>query len=358
MMKRSVFGSETIEGVWRASRLRLACASLLLLGTGCISIELFEGGAAKPLEESVLRGEEGPKILLIDIDGVIDGEPWTDSIFGGEALGMVARVSEILDRAREDPEVRALLLRIDTPGGAATASDQIHSEILRFKRDRKVPVLAQLLSTATSGGYYIAMAADAVRAHPTTVTGSIGVVYSSVSFAGLMEKLGIEDQSITSGEHKDMGSPLRRLQPEEREQLQEIVNDLHARFRTIVEQGRPDLPAERIRELADGRIYSASQAVENGLVDGLGTLEDAIRDLESRLGVSRSRVVGYHRAGKPRRNIYSGSQVRGPGMTGSGLADEPFAELSDLARPLVLRKLAQLVSRPGFLYLWWPGIGD
>lgn len=330
---------------------RLLAAALLLLTTGCVSIELFDGGAKAPLEESLLQGERGPKILLIDINGPIDDEaPFADQLFGVEPLGMVARMREVLDRAREDEEVQGLLLRIDSPGGTATASEQIYTEILRFKQERKVPVLAQLLSMATSGGYYIAMAADAVIAHPTAVTGSIGVVYSSVSFAGLMDKLGIENQTIKAGEYKDMGSPLGRLSSDERAQLQAIVDDLHLRFRTIVERGRPDLTPARVRELADGRIYSAPQAVENGLVDRLGTLHDSVRELERRMSVREARVVGYHRPREVRRNLYSRASGSPPRME-----SDPLTAWSGA---LTLERLEPILARPGFLYLWWPGLGN
>ena len=345
MIRRRPFAS-------MARRWFLASAASLIplvASSGCISIDLFGGGAAAPLKETVLQGKRGPKILLLEIDGEIDAVPTIDPLFGSEAPSMVARVTEALDRAREDPEIRALLLRIDSPGGTVTATDQIHSEILRFKREMEVPVAAQLQSTATSGGYYIAMAADVVQAHPTTLTGSIGVIYTSVSFAGLMDKLGIEDQTITSGEQKDAGSPLRRLRPEERAQLQSIVDDLHARFRTIVAEGRPELPADRVGELADGRVFSAPQALENGLVDRVGTLREAVRMLEDRLGVSESRVVRYHRPREIRRNLYSRiPDPRPPRLAPSGdLATE-------LAGSFALRRLDGILSRSGFLYLWWP----
>lgn len=321
---------------------------LLVAASGCVSIDLFASGAAAPLEETVLQGERGPKILLLEIDGVIDGVPTIDPLFGGEAPSMVARVTEVLDRAREDSEIRALLLRIDSPGGTVTATDQIHSEILRFKRETETPVAAQLQSMATSGGYYIAMAADVVQAHPTTLTGSIGVIYTNVSFAGLMDKLGIEDETITAGEQKDAGSPLRRLRPEERAQLQSIVDDLHARFRVIVAQGRPELTADRVRQLADGRVFSAPQALENGLVDRVGTLREAVRALEARLGVSESRVVGYHRPREIRRNLYSRASALSPRLVpGGDLATE-------IPGSLALRRLDGILSRPGFLYLWGP----
>jgi len=321
---------------------------LLLVGTGCISIDLLSGGGSEvPLVESVIRGNTGPKILLVDIDGVIGVSKGVGSLFGGDEYSMVARVREVLDRARDDEEVRALLLRIDSPGGTATASEQIYTEIMRFREERDIPVMAQFLATAASGGYYIAMAADTIQAHPTTITGSIGVIFSSLSFAGLMEKIGIEDQTITGGVHKDAGSPFRRLSDVERDQLQTIVDDLHARFREIVGRGRPKLSAEEIEILADGQIFSARQAVANGLIDRIGTLEDAVVALERRLSVEESRVVSYHRPRELRRNLYTKTaQVPSLGAGRHVLSAEAWA----------LARLEKILARPGFHYLWWPGL--
>lgn len=322
----------------------LAFVMLCSLSIGCISIDLFGGDATAPLKESVVRGERGPKILLLGIDGVIAGSEIKDLLFESRELSMVAYVREVLDRARKDDEVRAVLLRIDSPGGSVTASDQIHAELLRFKQDRDVPIVAQLLGTATSGGYYIAMAADEVQAHPTTVTGSIGVIYSSVNFVGLMNKLGIEDETVMAGEHKDAGSPFRRLTVEERAQLQSIVDDLHARFQRIVVEGRPDLSSPDVERLANGLVYSATQALEHGLVDRIGSLEDAVIRLETKLGIEESRVVAYHRPREVRRNIYAqASAWAGGDWAGAGGAMSRIG-------------LDQLLGRPGFHYLWWPGL--
>ncbi|MBW2496015.1 MAG: signal peptide peptidase SppA [Deltaproteobacteria bacterium] len=333
----------------RGAALPLLLLIPLLFGSGCISIHFFDGGAAAPLQETTVWGEEGPKVLLVEIDGVIDGSNWVDPLLGEETPSMVARVREVLDRAREDDEVRAVLLRIDSPGGSATASEQVYTEIVRFKQERDVPVTAQLLSTAASGGYYIAMSADDVQAHPTTVTGSIGVIYTSLNFAGLMDKLGVEDQTITGGRYKDVGSPFRPLTAEERAQLQSIVDDLHERFREIVARGRPDLTPEEIDELANGSVYSARQAVENGLVDRIGTVQEAAESLGRRIGVPEVRVVAYHRPREVRRNLYS--QAALPAMGRKELA------LGDWAGATPLGGLQRLLARPGFHYLWWPGIG-
>jgi protease-4 len=332
----------------------MLAALVVLSASGCVSIDLLSSGASAPLEESIVRGTRGPKILLVDIDGVIGALPDRRSFFGGQELSMIARVREVLDRARADSDVKALLLRIDSPGGTVTASEQVYTEILRFKEERGVPVVAQLLGTAASGGYYIAMAADEVQAHPTTVTGSIGVIFSSVNIAGLMDKLGIEDQTIKGGVYKDAGSPLRRLSSEERDQLQSIVDDLHRRFREVVATGRPNLTEEEVASLSNGRIYSAPQALDYGLVDRMGTLEDAARLLESRIGTGESRVVAYHRPIEIRRNLYTKS----PGGLSGPAAATGLAGTGSLGQAISQLGLSRVLSRPGFHYLWWPGLFD
>jgi len=346
-------GSRRRGSLWTA-RLVLLGSTLIGLATGCISIDLLGDGSGAPLVESVVRGSKGPKILLLDIDGVISGAESSSNFLGFGTPSMVGRVREVLDRASKDEDVRAILLRIDSPGGTATASEQVYTEIMRFKARRQVPVVAQLLTTAASGGYYVAMAADTVQAHPTTVTGSIGVIFTSVNFVGLMNKLGVEDQTITGGKFKDAGSPFRRLTKEERGQLQSIVDDLHARFREIVAKGRPKLTSEEVTSLSDGQIYSAPQALGNSLVDRVGTLEDAVGLIEDQLGVSSSRVVAYHRPSEQRRNLYAratpGLPIRAlPAMTGvttGAVSPEGLASIG----------LGRLLRRPGFHYLWWPGL--
>ncbi len=327
---------------------------LLLLvgsGTGCITIDVFGGGEEAALVESVVRGREGPKILLLDIDGVIGETESPSAFFGGPEIGTVARVVEMLDRARADDEISAVLLRIDSPGGTATASEQVYEEIVRFKTEQRIPVAAQLMGTATSGAYYVAMAADSIQAHPTTVTGSIGVIFTSLSFAGLMEKLGVEDQTLTGGAFKDAGSPFRRLSSEERAQLQTIVDDLHARFREIVGRGRPKLSPDQIAQLASGRVFSARQALELGLVDRIGSLEEMVQEVERRIGAPRSRVVAYHRPREIRRNLYTRSAAGPIGLDGGWVGRASPAE-----RALLQQGLEQLLARSAFAYVWAPGI--
>src|SRR5262245_52055728 len=285
-----------------SARLVAALAAALLFG-GCIQVQLW--GLPRPLEETVVYGEAGPKILLLPIDGVLVEQAPEPELFGPTEDNPVSRVREQLDRAREDPEVRALLLRINSPGGTATASDLVYGEILRFKQERGVPVVAQLMGLATSGGYYVAMAADVVVAHPTTVTGSIGVRFVSVSLAGLLEKLGIEDQTLTAVVHKDAGSPLRRLAPDERAHLQSVLDDLHARFQQVVAAGRPGLPPGGLERVADGSIFSARQALELGLVDEVADLEESVARAQRAAGLSQARVIRYHRPREYANNMYT-----------------------------------------------------
>jgi protease-4 len=328
--------------------LLVACCAL----SGCISIPVPFGGRA-PLEEIVVDGTSGPKVLLLDIEGVLTEAAERGLLGFGERESIVARVRSQLDRARQDPEVRAVVLRIHSPGGSVTASDVLYHEILRFKRERNVPVIAQLMGVAASGGYYVAMAADAVYAHPTTITGSIGVIFSGVSFAGLLEKLGIEDQTVKSGERKDTGSALRRMTAAERAQLQSVIDALHGRFREVVTTGRAGagLSAERVRELSDGRIYVASQALDARLVDGIAYLPDTIEETKRRAGLAAARVILYQRGGESEdANVYSQApDTRRPsgGAPGGAVRDVP----RELRVELGVGP-APAVRGPAFLYLW------
>lgn len=307
----------------------------LLMQTGCLTIEL-PGGLPDPLVETIVSGETGQKILMVQLDGVLSGKPQSDSIFSpGESR--IARLREELDRARKDDSVHALLLRINSPGGTASASDVIYSEIARFKQERGIPVVAQLMGIAASGGYYVAQAADHIVAQPTTVTGSIGVIFGGVNLTGLMEKVGIENQTLVSGPYKDAGSMTRRMSSEERAQLQSVLDDLFTRFLSVVGTGRPELDPATVDRLADGRIYSAAQALENGLVDELGGLSDAVAAAEEAAGLSSSRVVTYHRPHEYRSNLYS-------------VASPPVS--LDFQWSTEWRKL---LPSPTFLYLWTPG---
>lgn len=328
-------GRRASAGRLRASASGLAIAALALLGSACITVELPVGGRGE-LQETVVAGERGPKLLLLDVGGVLSEDEQSGSFGLGGRESSVARVREQLERARDDDEIRGLLLRINSPGGTVTASDILYREVLRFKQETELPVVAACMGMCASGGYYLAVAADRIWAHPTAVTGSIGVIFSGLSLAGLMEKLGVEDQTLKSGSFKDAGSPLRRMTDAERAQLQSVIDDFYARFLEVVGKGRPQLASEELARLADGRIFSARQAKAAGLVDELGYLEEVVDDLEQRAGLEKARVVVYHRPRERRENLYSVS------VADSSRARSRSAALNALQRG------------PSFLYLWWP----
>jgi len=309
----------------------LLLALVVLAGCSVVSIDLTP--PVRPLKETTVEGKGRDKILLLELAGVLAEEP----IFTLEArpqVPLLARVREELEKAAEDERVRAVVLRINSPGGTVTASDILYHEIKRFKARREVPVIASILDVGASGGYYVALAADRIVAHPTTVTGSIGVLMLTLNSSGLLEKIGVSANYITSGRHKDMGSPFRGLSPEERAIFQEVIDRLYGRFVALIVRERR-LDEARVRAFADGRIYTAAEAVSLGLVDQIGYLEDAIALARETAGVPTAKVVTYHRPRQYRATIYSG-----------GEAPPVHAGVSDLAR--------LLTSGPRFLYLWWP----
>ncbi len=275
-----------------------------LLMSGCIyvnaGISLFP--KMEPLQEQVLEGRGPEKILMIDITGVISEEKE-----GGMAGGpdMVSRVKEELKRASADKSIKAILLRVNSPGGTVTASDLIYHELKGFKERTGIKVIASIIDVGASGAYYISMAADRIVAHPTSVTGSIGVIMLHVNLQGLLEKVGVGAESIKSGENKDLGSPLKPLSPGDRRILQGIINSMYGRFLEVIVEGRPALSPEGIKELADGRVYTSVEAKESGLIDQIGYLDQAIDLAKSEAGLQEAQVVIYKRPHQYKNNIYS-----------------------------------------------------
>ncbi len=312
----------------------LATAALALVTAGCISISLFP--QPMPLREKTVQGTAADKILLMDISGVIS-EKGSDNPLGGSE-DLVARIKEELTLAAEDGQIKALLLRINSPGGTVTASDVIHHEISEFKSKRKVPVVAVIMDIGASGGYYIAVAADRIIAHPTSVTGSVGVIMLRVNAEGLLQKIGLEAGAIKSGSKKDIGSPFRPMSEEERAIFQGMINGFQSRFLEVVTKGRKTLPADQLKHIGDGRVLTGPQAVQSGLVDQIGYLEDGIAVAKHLAGLTDARVVMYVRPGAYKHNIYS----QAPGT--STLEALANLDVMGLVRG----------GTPQFLYLWIP----
>ncbi|HAN48160.1 MAG: signal peptide peptidase SppA [Nitrospira sp.] len=200
------------------------------------------------------------RVALIRIEGVI--------------LDAQATISE-LKQYSENPLVKAIVLRIDSPGGGVVPSQEIHDAVKRVKNKSNKAVIASMGTVAASGGYYIAAATDRIIANPGTLTGSIGVIMEMANFEGLMKKVGVEGVVIKSGRFKDVGSPLRKMSDEERKLLQSVMDDVHHQFIQAVADGR-SLEVSDVEPLADGRIYTGRQAKDARLVDELGDLDDAI----------------------------------------------------------------------------------
>ena len=195
-----------------------------------------------------------------------------------EVKGMITDASDTirqLTKYRKDRSIKGVVLRIDSPGGAVAPSQEIYAEVLRFKQSKK-KIFASMGSVAASGGYYIASAADQIIANPGTLTGSIGVIMTFANVEQLMSKVGLRPETIKSGKFKDTGSPTRPMLPEERKLLQSVIDDVYGQFADAVAEGRK-MDVEKVKALADGRIYTGKQAFDLKLVDSLGGLEDTIR---------------------------------------------------------------------------------
>ncbi len=228
----------------------------------------------------------GDAVAIVRVEGLIISE---DEVTAGAPSGVIM---DELERAAADPTVKAIILRVDSPGGTVTGSAQIHEAILELEK----PIVASMGGTAASGGYYVSAPADYIFARPDTVTGSIGVIYTLYNAEELIDKLGVDVTTITSGPNKDIGSIWDELTPEQREIFETLVDESYDQFVGIVAEGRPNLNVEEVRELADGRIYSGRQAQENGLVDELGNLDDAIDKAAELGGISgEPRIVEYER---------------------------------------------------------------
>src|SRR6266850_4410913 len=313
---------------------RLCLLAVISLQSGCITVNLIEPSG--PVQEVQLSGTGAGKILLLDLSGVISSQD-KDGIV--PQPNMLATFKEELTRASKDDKIKAVVVRINSPGGTVTASDILYHELRDFKTKKKVPVIVSMMDVAASGGYYLAMAADSILVHPSTVTGSIGVIMLTVNARGLLEKVGVEANAITSGPRKDMGSPFRVMTAEERGIFQGVIDSFYLRFLSVVQEGRPNLSADQIKKLADGRIYSGDQAKAAGLIDEIGYLDDALEMAKKKAGLTEARVVTYGRRGEYQNNIYSRLFGTSSGITGLANLD-----LLSMVRG----------GTPQFMYLWMP----
>ena len=310
-------------------------------GTGAFQIQMIPRD--QELTETQLKKDKGmfvsDKIVVIDVDGVMTNAPQNSWMRSGD--NPVSTFLEKLDKAAGDEDVKAVVLRINSPGGSVAASDMMYHSLAEFKQKKKVPVVACMMDVAASGGYYLACGSDGIMAQPSTVTGSIGTIMQTFSVAGTMEKVGIEAVAIKSGKMKDIGSPLHDLTDEEKQLLQQIIDKFYEQFLAVVDKGRPELEMNKLRVLADGRVFTAQQAKDEGLIDRIGYPNDAVAWAKEMAGLEKTKTVIYHRPLSTMPNIYGTASSQASGIG-----------------PLVNIDLPDWLQSGGtqFLYLWQPGL--
>jgi len=323
----------------------------LLSATGCGPIHFAVGVSPgdQELQTTTVTSDGhwfSPQVAVIDVSGVIMNAPKPGLIQRGR--NPVSDLHEKLQEAADDSRVKAVVLRLNTPGGGVTASDAMYRDIVRFKQDTGKPVVALMMDVTASGGYYVACAADKIVTYPTSVVGSIGVIVQTISVKPALSKIGIHVEAMTSGKNKDAGSPLSILTDDHRKVLQGLVDDYYARFVTLVRDARPDIPMDRFDDLTDGRVVSGEQAVALGLADHVGDIIDAGDMATEMAGLDHADMIIYHR-----RLEYVGSPyAQSPGASAN----------STTSTQINLMQLNMNGSIPGFdmpvgvYYLWRPDL--
>src|SRR5829696_3431347 len=268
--------------------------ALGLIGLAIVAVVLIlaVGGPTVPpvYGEEYVAGDGPYKIAAVPVEGEI--APADDTLGGTQPTATPEGLADALRQAGQDTSVVAVVIEVNSPGGGVTASDEMHQSILNFKKNTGKPVVVSMGDTAASGGYYISTAADRIVANETTLTGSLGVIIPLNNFAEAAEKYGIKQVVIKSGKYKDMGSPFREMRPDEREIFQSIVDQEYSEFVDVISEGR-DIPKDRVREIADGRVYSGLQAKKLGLIDSFGGLDEASAIAGNLAGTSDTTVVRY-----------------------------------------------------------------
>jgi len=337
-------------------RAALLVAVLLAAGimAGCLperfTIDLRP--ARGELEESVVLEDPGagafaPKVALIHLDGFIaDAEiPAGLTTTFNPVDEFVARLRE----AEEDEDVKALVVRINSPGGTVGGSDTIYREIRRFREKTGKPVVVSMGEVAASGGYYAALAADRIVAQPTTITASIGVIIQTFNVSEGLAMIGVDARAITSGPNKDLANPLEPERERHYEILAGVVEEHYQRFRSLVAERRSGISPPRLDELTDGRIVTGQTAAESGLVDQAGGLRDAFASAKELAGLPAARLVVFHPQGLAPRSPYA---VRGPVTTPAIVAGGGSSTEINLVQ--VRMNPWDGALPPGFYYLWRP----
>jgi protease-4 len=295
------------------------------------------------------HGWSNSKVLIIPLEGTLSNERSSGLLQPTE--NAMSLFTQQLEKAESDPSVKAIVLRVNSPGGTVTASDAMYQLVKRFRARTKIPVIASCQEVAASGAFYVSCAADRIVAQPTSLVGSIGVIFESIQFEGTLSKLGITSDSVKSGSLKDMGSPFRALKPQERAVMQAMVEDDFHRFVKVVNDNRPmtekpvadftEYEKEEYGGAYSGRVFSGEVAKQMGMVDDLGLLEDAIKIAKDMAQAPGAQVVMYNRPYGYGGSIYASNNVPAPRADVMRL-ELPGAEASPFLPA-------------GFYYLWQPG---
>jgi protease-4 len=261
----------------------LANIALFLMLIG-LAVAFLAGQGGIFTEEAIQAGPRAAKIAVITVQGIIDEE-------------QAREVYKQIKSARQDKRVKGLIIRVNSPGGTISGSDQICNEIRKYRKEEGKPVVAFMQGVAASGGYYASVGCDKIVAEPTVITGSIGVIGGHFVIQGLLEeKLGIQPVIFKSGEKKDWPSPFQQVTEEQRQYIQDkLIAPAYDRFVQIVDEGREELTLDDVKRLADGSIYSAKEALSEKLIDKIGYIDDAIEQVKSLAGIEKAQVVEYRK---------------------------------------------------------------
>jgi protease-4 len=334
-----------------AVRIIALLAMPVFVGCGTPSFLITPVSSSSELNEDVVEPGKTffpPKVAIIEVEGLLANAKTGGLLQPTE--NTLSLFTQQLQRAEDDPSVKAVVLRVNSPGGTVSSSDAMYDLVMRFRKKTKKPVVASIQEVGASGAFYVSCAADKIYAQPTSIVGSIGVIFESMEFSGTLDKIGAKSWAITSGPLKEMGSPFKPLEPRERAVMKEMVDEYFARFVGIVKTNRPitevvkaDLTEYRQLDYAgdfSGRVFSGEDAKKRGLIDETGLLSDAI-DAAKTLGDAKgAEVIMYRRPYGYSGSIYASSTVPAP-KAGGNTIDVPGA--------------AGFVPA-GFYYLWKPGI--
>jgi protease-4 len=314
----------------------LMLALVLIMGCTTPRVNIFSV-TPDPLKEYTLEGTGAEKILLIPVNGLISDSPKKGLLTTTPSL--VEQVVLQINKAQKDKQIKAVLFKVNSPGGTITASDLLYHEISAYKEKTGSKIVISMMDLATSGAYYMSLPADIIMAHPTTITGSVGVISLQPKVKGLMDKIGLGVDVQKVGKYKDMGSPFRDTSEEERKLLQKTMNDFGERFMGLVKKHRKLTP-QAITEISTARVFLADEALQIGLIDKIGYISDAVKETKKIARISEdAKLIVYRRAEFPEDNYYN--------IAGATSENLNFSVIN-IEVPEILS------AKAGFYYLW-PG---